>query len=159
MAMTSNPKIDFPHRKSSPSGRDLILTYMTAKELELVGHIMDDSGLTTVNHGVRRYAKWLNRKRPDNQLELQFHLDDACHSLKRAIQELKEVSGHAQLIHRKLNRKRTARAIDDIEDEVKDPNFDPKNEDYTSSESESDTSSGSNSGSSPSKTTKKKKKT
>ena len=154
LAMTSNPKIDFPRRKSSPSGRDLTLTYMTAKELELVGNIMDDSSLTTVNHGVRRYVKWLNRKRPDNQLELQFHLDDACHSLERAIQELKEVSRHAELKHRKLNGKRTVRAIDNIEDEVKDPNFDP-DEDDTSLESESDTSSESNSGSSPSKTTKK----
>ena len=162
LAMTSNPEIDFPRQKSSPSGQDLTLTYMTAKELELVGHIMDDSGLTTINHGVKRYAKWLNRQRPNNELELPFHPDDASHSLERAIQELKKVSINAELKYRKLNQRGTARAVDDIQDEVKHPNFNPDNEHDTSSGSESDTTSSestSEDGSSRWATKKKRKKT
>ena len=78
LALNPDPEIDFPRRKSTPSGQDPTLTYMTAMELELVGRAMDDSGLTTINHGVRKYIKRINQqKRPDNVLELPFYPDDA----------------------------------------------------------------------------------
>ena len=137
LKMSKQPNIAFTHLKHAPSAQSMKVTYMTAKELEAVGQLLQDKGLTTVNHNTRKYLEWINREtRADNMLEGELQLDDIAHSVEQVVCEIKELILQAELTYRKISIIRSEEQVAEAAEEIEDSNYGTEESEESSGESD-----------------------